>query len=307
MQYLQLRSFLSPGDILTLTAAVESLHTVFPNEYITDVQTSVPEIWEQNPYIKKIPPDKINKEAIINCEYPSIHCSDSHALSFINGYTHHLGQQLNINLPCVTNRPCLYLSQEEKSWVNQVREHVSSGKDIPFWLINAGIKQDFTCKAWPLEYYQEVVDETRGKIQWVQIGAKEHEHSKLTGVIDFLGKTNHRQLIRLCYHASGGLGPVTYLQHLCAAWEKPYICLVGGREPVTWIQYPKQHTLHTIGQLNCCKDKACWKSRVVPLKDGGNDFSLCEQPVFSFSRPVPKCMSIIKPAEVLAILERQNG
>jgi ADP-heptose:LPS heptosyltransferase len=113
---------------------------------------------------------------------------------------------------------------------------VTGGRKIAFWLINAGIKNDFTTKAWPVEYFQEVVNRTCGRIQWVQIGAKEHDHPVLTGVIDLRGQTDHRQLIRLVWHAQGGLGPVTYLQHLCAAWEKPYVCLLGGREPVTWTQ-----------------------------------------------------------------------
>ena len=56
-------------------------------------------------------------------------------------------------------------------------------------------------------------------------------------MINLAGQTDHRQLIRLAWHARGGLGPVTYLQHLCAAWEKPYICLLGGREPATWVHY----------------------------------------------------------------------
>jgi hypothetical protein len=101
------------------------------------------------------------------------------------------------------------------------------------------------------------------------------------------------------------LGPVTYLQHLCAAWEKPYLCLLGGREPVTWTKYPLQHTFHTMGLLDCCRTTACWKSRVVPLRDGDpKDTSLCLWPLLGLARPSPKCMATIRPDEVLSILER---
>ena len=44
------RNFLSPGDIMMLTAAVRDLKLSFPNFEI-DVRTSCSEIWENNPYL----------------------------------------------------------------------------------------------------------------------------------------------------------------------------------------------------------------------------------------------------------------
>ncbi|HZL37870.1 MAG TPA: hypothetical protein VFC78_21310 [Tepidisphaeraceae bacterium] len=91
---------------------------------------------------------------------------------------------------------------------------------------------------------------------------------------------------------------------LCAAFEKPYVALLGGREPVSWVQYPLQTTLHTMGKLSCCRTKACWRSRVVRLNDGcEQDASLCEQSVLQFSRPVGRCMAIIKPVEMIRAIE----
>lgn len=298
MNKLILKSDLCPGDILTMTAAVESLHATYPGRYQTDVRTPVPAIWERNPHITPIRDD--DPEAIgLDLGYPSINRSCQEHVCFLAGYTSDLGAQLGVPLRLTVNRPCLYLADEERQWIDQVREHEAHGRRIPFWLVNAGIKADYTAKAWPVEYYQEVVDLTLGRIQWVQVGGREHDHPALARVIDLRGKTDHRQLIRLAWHAQGGLGPVTYLQHLCAAWEKPYICLLGGREPVTWVAYPLQHTLHTIGLLPCCRTQACWRSQVVP-----GDKTLCEWPVLGMSRPVARCMAMIKPTEVVAILER---
>ena len=296
-----LRSSLCPGDIMTMTAAVESLHRTYPGEYLTDVRTPALEIWQHNPRIFKVDDNDPDAQKI-DMQYQSINRSNQEHLPFLGGYTEDLGRKIDRPLTLKVNRPCLYLSDEEKTWVDQVRHHVTDGRLVPFWLVNAGIKNDYTAKAWPVESFQEVVDRTRGRIQWVQVGAKEHDHPQLDGVINLVGKTDHRQLIRLAWHARGGLGPVTYLQHLCAAWEKPYICLLGGREPVTWTQYPLQHTLHTIGLLPCCKTAACWKSRIVPTSD--KDSSLCEQPVFGWQRPVAKCMASIPPSAVLQVLER---
>lgn len=293
---------LSPGDVLTLTASIESLHLQFPQEFETDVRTPAAEIWQNNPHIT--PLDEKDAECI-ELDYPTIHASDRVLLPFLGGYTHDLGKKLGIPLELKTNRPHLYLAPEELEWVDQIREHYTHGRKIPFWLVSAGIKSDFTAKQWPIENYQEVVDVTRGMIQWVQVGADEHNHPRLDGVIDLVGKTDHRQLIRLAYHAQGGLGPVTYLQHLMAAWQKPYLCLVGGREPVPWVQYPFQHTFHTIGSLDCCRHGACWRSRVVPLGDGDSkDLSLCDQPVLGLKVPVGKCMAMIRPIEVLSVLNR---
>ena len=57
MQKLILRSNLCPGDILTMTAAVESLHLTYPDQYATDVRTPAREIWTHNPRITAIADD----------------------------------------------------------------------------------------------------------------------------------------------------------------------------------------------------------------------------------------------------------
>jgi ADP-heptose:LPS heptosyltransferase len=301
---LLLRSQLSPGDILTLTAAVKSLHDQYPGRYTIAVDTSAPEIWEHNPGVVPIPESK-EHVTVIDMHYPLINGSSQQHVPFLLGYTAYLAQVLGIQLSLTVNRPQLYLSDEEKLWMDQVSQYCTAGTRVPFWLINAGVKSDYPTKQWPIEHYQEVVDRTRGWIQWVQIGQADHDHVRLQNVIDFVGRTTGRELIRLAYHCQGGLGPVTYLQHLCAAWEKPYVCLLGGREAVTWVQYPVQHTLHTIGQLPCCTPTACWKSRVVPLGDGDpKDQSLCERPVVSGTRPAPECMARIQPEEVISLLRR---
>lgn len=303
---------LCPGDLLTLTAAVESLHLTYPGEYLTDVRTPCPALWEHNPRITPIKDSDRSAKKMDMCyssekNENSINHSDQRSITFLAGYCGHLTELLGRPVPLRVNRPQLYLGEDEKRWVNQVRQSVTGDRDLPFWLLNAGTKSDFTTKQWPIESYQEVVDRTRGRVLWVQIGENtpSHNHPDLQGVIDFRGKTDTRQLVRLAWHARGGLGPVTFLQHLCAAWEKPYVCLLGGREPVPWTAYPLQTTLHTIGNhsLSCCRSKACWKSRVVS-GDGDKNSSLCEQPVFGLRRPVAKCMTLITPDDVILSLDR---
>lgn len=304
MQKIIFKSFLSPGDALVLTAAIESLHLTYPGEYETDVRTAGMEIWQNNPRITSLQEGDMHtrKEDI---HYPLVHESNQKLNTFLHAYISDLSRIIERPLTLMTNRPHIYLTEEEKSWLDQIAQHFTDGRKIPFWLVNAGTKNDFTCKQWPIEYYQKVIDDTIGQIQWVQVGSKEHAHHPLRGVIDLRGQTNNRQFIRLVYHSKGGLGPVTYLQHLCAAFEKPYMCLLGGREGVGWTIYPRQTTFHTIGQLPCCMHGGCWKSRVVPLQDNDNkNNSLCDTPVLGYLKPVPKCMAIIKPTEVITVLQR---
>lgn len=281
---------LAPGDILVMSAAIESLHQQFPGQYITAVDCPVSAIWEHNPWvIPSYDHDLVCRDfEPFPAHYPAVKQSDRRAIHFMQAYVEWFADRLKIPLRLQVNRPHLYLSHDERKWIPQVER--------PFWVVNAGVKKDFTAKGWGHRNYQDVVDRLAGKVKFVQVGEKHHDHKPLTGAIDLLGKTDTRQLIRLVYHSSGGLGPSTFLQHLCAAWEKPYVCLLGGREPVPWVQYPKQTTLHSIGQLDCCRNKACWKSRVVPLADGDveKNASLCEKPV----NGIPACLDRISPRTV---------
>lgn len=307
---LRLINRLSPGDIVVMTAAIECLHRAYPEQYITDVDTPCNAIFEHNSFVKRLVGDP---EAIdIEMHYDKfdgqdlergVNRSGNVPVHFMEGYLQYLSKSISLPLPLITNRPHLYLSEEEKGWINQVEEITQ--KKTKFWLINSGTKADFTAKGWGQHNYQKVVDHFQGKVLFVQIGEVGHLHKPLNNVLSLVGKTDLRQLIRLAHHCEGGLGSSTLLQHLCAAWEKPYVCLLGGRESVHWVQYAKQTTLHTIGQLQCCAKEGCWKSRTLPLGDGSEqDKNLCEQPVLGRGEPIPRCMDLIDPEQVISTIER---
>jgi hypothetical protein len=297
---------------MTMTAAVYSLHVCYPGRWRTAVRTTSQAIWDHNPHVVDFDHDRQRAAQKIQLSYSSIHRCNQTSIPFLSGYCEDLSKALGVQVRQSTNRPMLYLSDEEQSWMSQVAE---MGHDGPFWLLNAGYKSDFTCKAWPHSYYQEVVDRTPW-IQWVQIGeippadrargpgVVDHYHRGLSNVIDLRGKTDTRQFIRLAYHAAGGLGPVTFLQHLMAAWRRPYLCLLGGREPTTWVQYPCQQTFHTMGLLDCCRFEACWRSRVVPRGDGETKLeeALCDRPAQVDGEDIPECMAMIKPGRLVEVL-----
>ena len=302
-----LRSFQCPGDIVAMTAAVRELHRQYPGRYQTDVRTSTPAIWEHNPNITAVADDDGEARAI-EMHYPLINQSNQRPVHFLEGYCEYLAGQLG--LPSIRPqefRGDIHLSEEERGWMNQVEE--TTGYRGRFWLVNAGSKNDFTCKQWPLKNFQAVVDQFHGRLVFVQIGAAEHKHPPLEGVIELRGKTDHRQLIRLVYHSAGVLTGVSYPMHLAAAvptppWLtglRPCVVINGGREPPHWEQYPGHQLLHTIGSLECCATGGCWKSRAVALGDGDHkDRDLCAQPVAGH----PRCMWLIAPDDVVSAIEK---
>ncbi len=268
-----LRNHQSPGDIVMLTAAVRDLHRNHPEKFLTDVRTPCPHLWENNPHLTKLADDEQGME-VVECGYPLIHRSNTGPWHFIHGFTQHLAEKLGVPIQPGEFKGDVHLSAKEKSWISQVQE--ITREPVPFWIVVAGGKYDFTAKWWEAARWQAVVDHFRGRILFVQAGEKAHHHPALNGVLDLRGKTDLRQLVRLVHHAQGVLCPVTLHMHLAAAVpvragmpkNRPCVVVAGGREPSQWEAYPHHQYLHTNGALRCCDNGGCWKARVVPLGDG---------------------------------------
>jgi ADP-heptose:LPS heptosyltransferase len=303
MRSLIFNNFQPPGDIVMLTAAVRDLHTCYPGEFKTDVRTSCPQLWENNPYLTPLQAWLPNVETI-DCHYPLIDRSNQEPWHFLLGFTHFLNQRLGLRIEPTAFKGDIHLSSIEKSWMSQVQE--ITGDLIPFWILSAGGKFDYTIKWWDHSRYQAVVDHFRDRILFVQVGMLDHHHPPLDGVLDLRGKTDLRELIRLVYHAQGVLGPVSLLMHLAAAVEmkpgmpknRPCVVVAGGREPPHWEAYPHHQFIHTVGALPCCDNGGCWKSRTVPLGDGDEKDrpeNLCVDVVGR----LPRCMDMITASEVI--------
>lgn len=299
---LVLTNYLSPGDIIMLTGAVRDLHKTYPGAFLTDVRTSCPELWENNPYLTPLSEAAVDVTTV-PCEYPLIHQSNETPKHFLHGFVDFLNEKLQLQIRPTQFKGDIHISDLEKSWFSQVRELL--GHDVPFWIIAAGGKYDFTIKWWQQRRYQEVVDYFRRRVLFVQVGESGHWHPPLAGVIDLRGKTNLRQLVRLMYHAQGVLCPVTLLMHLAAAVEvkggcpknRPCVVVAGGREPSHWEAYPHHQYLHTNGALLCCDNGGCWKSRTKPLGDGDeNDHP--DKCCLDVVGELPHCMDLITAADV---------
>ncbi len=305
-----LKSNLSPGDIVMLTAAVRDLHATYPGEYLTDVRTPCPALWEHNPHITRIT-DEDPEARVVEMHYPLIQRSNAVPYHFIHGYRMHLEHELGRRIEVGTFRGDVYLSPDERGWLSQVEEIEGGG--TRYWIIVAGGKRDFTAKWWDPARYQAVVDHFKGRIRFVQAGEAGHAHPTLRGVLDLRGQTTLRQLVRLVHHADGVLCPVTSLMHLAAAVPvregraplRPCVVVAGGREPAQWEAYPGHRYLDTIGALPCCASGGCWKSRVVPMGDGDEkDKSLCLRPVeVSSGLEIPQCLELVSVDAVIRAVE----
>ncbi len=245
---------------------------------------------------------------ILECQDLLIEKSGESACHALHGFLEFLNRRLGFRLKPAAFRGDIYLSRAERAAAPPLRR--LTGQDVPYWLIGAGGKLDYTIKWWDWRRYQEVVDEFRGRIQFVQVGELAHYHPRLRGVIDLRGRTSVRELVLLVHHAQGVLCGVTGLMHLASAvpvrdrhWPlRPCVVIAGGREPVHWEAYPGHQFIHTIGALPCCARDGCWKSRTVPLGDGDQK-DQPEELCLNVRGALPRCMDLITSGEVVRRIE----
>ncbi len=307
MRKLILRNFQSPGDIVMLTAAVRDIHRAYPGEFLTDVRTSCPALWEHNPHVTPIADDEPGVE-VIDCHYPLIHRSNQVPCHFLHGFPAYLNERLGLSIRVTEFKGDIHISDGERAWFDRVQTRYGTGR--PFWLVVSGGKHDFTIKWWDPARMQQVVRYFRDRFDFVQVGEGGHHHPPIEGAVDLRGATSLRQLVRLVYHAQGVVSPISLLMHLAAAVEmkpggprhRPCVVVAGGREPPHWTAYPHHQFIHTVGALQCCDNGGCWRSRTVPLGDGDEKDrpeALCLDVVGT----LPRCMDMITADEVIRRIE----
>src|SRR5580765_7093398 len=200
MRKLILTNYQAPGDILMLTAALRDLHHCFPNQFLTDVRTSCPELWQNNPYLVPLASTDPEVESL-HCEYPLIHQSDRRAVHFLHGFMDFLNAQLNLQIRPSLFKGDIHLSETEKATPSIVEQ--MAGLDVPYWVVVAGGKYDFTIKWWHFRRWQAVLNHFERRILFVQIGKADDYHPGLHNVIDLRNRTSLRNVVHLVYHAQG--------------------------------------------------------------------------------------------------------
>ena len=233
-QNLLIRNTQAPGDILMLSAAVRDLHRCYPDQFNVQVDTTATEVWENNPYITKVPDG--TPSTLLG--YPLIHRSNQCGIHFLNAFIFELNQKFNLKVRLTEFRPDLHWTEDELT-----RPPIAGD----YWLIVSGGKADFTAKWWDPIKYQEVVDKLAGEVKFVQIGNRpdgggsRHYHPPLRGTTNMVGQTNLREAFRLLLHSKGIVCPITCFMHAAAAMCKPAVVIAGGREPYTWEAYAEDN------------------------------------------------------------------
>lgn len=143
-----------------LTAAVRDLHRCYPNQFLIDVRTSCPALWQNNPHLTRLDETDASVEQI-KCEYPLIHRSNQEPVHFLQGFTEFLNERLGLRMRVTEFRGDIHISEQEKRWFSRVQE--IKGANTPFWILASGGKWDYTIKWWSSERYQQVVDHYRGR------------------------------------------------------------------------------------------------------------------------------------------------
>lgn len=284
MRKIILRQGQSPGDILTATRSVADFKKSYPDWQI-DVRTPCNAIWENNPHLTPLKEQDPDVE-IFNITYDEINISGWNGLHFTDAFRHDIEKKIGVKIKKTGIRPELWISDLEKTWYDHV--HCEFGWDGPFWTLNAGRKPDNELKQY--HRWQEVVNlfnkEFKNKVKLVQIGHQDHIHPTLKGVLNLVGKTDLRQLIRLQYWASGSIGPLSLQFVMSAAFEQPAVVVAGGKEGVRWHIYPHMRYLYTNG---CCP-KAMWDGCWLGGIKGQCPYLVKE---------VPKCFTLIKPYQIV--------
>jgi hypothetical protein len=164
---LLLRNFQSPGDILMLTAAVRDLHACHPGRFVTDVRTSCPDLWLNNPHLTPLAEDDPDVQ-VVDCHYPLIDRINTVPYHFLHGFVEYLNDTLELQIKPMQFKGDLHLSEAEMDWFKRVED--ARGRVPRYWLFASGGKFDYTTKWWSPSRYQQVVEHFHGRLDFVQVG-----------------------------------------------------------------------------------------------------------------------------------------
>lgn len=311
-----LRHMRSPGDLVCLTALMRDIHLTYPGVFETDFSTTVPDIWDNNPYVTRLwnhdhkAPVLSPDATLVDCQYgDGLRAQNHETVHFCTWFHRDFEKQTGIPVKVHYPHGDLHLSEEEKA-VSPV-----IGR---YWLLLSGGKSDFTIKVWRTSYFQEVVDRLNDAgLGIAQRGSTEkgHWHPQLhsDNMVDLVGWGGTREFLQAIYHAEGVICGVTAAMHIAAAFHKPCVVIAGGREAWWWEAYVRENRglgearhllrvphrfLHTIGRLDCCRNHGCWRNKVVAIP-GSKDKSFCKRPIHYPDMPIAECMDMITPDMVV--------
>lgn len=302
------------GDTVCLSALVRDLNLAHPGQFRLAMSGHYANVfWVNNPYVSPLDP-KANARVLRFDYRPGIRQSSAGVkLHFLTWFHRNFEALTGVRVPVLRPKGDIHLSEKERKPVVPLDR---------YWVVVAGGKLDMTAKIWSAARFQQLVDRLAGRgVRCVQAGAtfSRHVHPTLKNCHRAVGATrSERQFFSLIYNAEGVVCGVTAAMHIAAAFDKPCVVIAGGREEPWWEAYTNDHGafgpqcppvrvphrfLHTLGQLDCCQARGCWKARTVPLgeadlRNADARDKLCKRPVRAGDQPLPLCLDMITVDQV---------
>ena len=296
MKKLIFRNKRAIGDNLIFTTTIRELHKQYPQQHQTGIATYYPEVYYNNQFITLFDLyDKHQNIPIIDIDYgDNFQHRKTSGKHFAEFYINEVNKKLNLNIELTDCRPHLTITVEEITKAKEILEK----QNIPekFWLLSPAIKQDIPLKNYSAKRWQEFCNLAKeNNINIVQTGDSTALNPCLKNIISLVGKLNLREYFAVALLSRGMIGHVSLQTHLAAALNKPCITVAGSREGNHLYSYPKQHYLHSIGFLECCKETACWKKTIQD----------CEN--YDYQKGISGCMQLINPKQIVDIVLKYEG
>lgn len=291
---------LCPGDVTVTTSLVRDIKLTYGDDVLIDFVTNHPAVYANNPYITTLDPKDKEVEQYELCYKAGITLAATERLHFSTYFHRDFELKTGLHVDPLYSQTDLHLSDYERE---------NSPITGRYWLVFGGGKKDRTVKHWEYTRYQELVDRLRPYgLRFVQSGAakKDHTHPPIKNALNIVGWGGVRQLIWQIAHCEGVICPITCAMHMASAFNKPCVVIAGGIEEPWWEAYvnnykafgpkaapvPVEHRyLHTLGLLDCCARKGCWKMKV---KQDDQPKPLCKLPMLADSgQTIAECMNMI--------------
>lgn len=304
-----------------MTAMVRDVALRYHGEVEIDFNTTCPDLWRHNPYITRLWNHDHNAPKTLKTGVRFVKLDYQPGLREQNRRTVHFAAYFHEVFTKETGLPVTPTAPHGDLHLSEYEKHTPL-IDQRYWVVLSGGKSDAPIKVWDWKKLQIVVNDLRKMgLGAVQIGDNDpgHWHPPLDNVLNLVGRTNLRDMLRLIHHADGVICGVTGAMHMAAALHRPCVVWGAGREAWWWEAYvnenrgfgptvsgkhPMPHRyLHTIGLLDCCEHHGCWRNHVVPrpgTKKNPNAVDrACRRPVLLDHMPVPECLHLITPAHVI--------
>src|SRR6266508_4057737 len=112
MRKLIFKNGFSPGDVVMMTAAIRDLHLSYPGQFLTDVRTACPELWEHSPYLSTLRETDPEVETL-DCHYPLIDRCNWTPYHCLHGFIEFLNNSLDLSIKPTAFKGDIHLSDVE--------------------------------------------------------------------------------------------------------------------------------------------------------------------------------------------------